>query len=199
MVTVNIAKKRIQEVWQVLLKAEKAAYIGEPISQLEHALQTADKAQERGGDDDLIIAALLHDIGHLIDPTADQMDHLGTKDHEKLGAAYLLKLGFSDRVVNLVGAHVDAKRYLCGANPAYLRKLSTASGATLDWQGGPMTPDECAAFEARSDYREILQLRAFDEYAKRSDYRSPNREHYRNMLLRHLVEQSIGTNHVHAE
>lgn len=160
-------------------------YIGEPISQMEHGLQAADRALALGSSSELILAALLHDVGHLLD-NHEQMDALGVKDHEGIGADYLAALGFSQYVCALVRSHVDAKRYLCGKTPRYLEKLSDASLGTLQWQGGPMTDTECQHFEGLPIFTDVLRLRSFDEYAKRADYRSPNRNRYRALIVTHL-------------
>ena len=161
-------------------------YIGEPISQLEHVLQTADQARSSGCAEEVVLAALLHDIGHLLDPKAPQMDGFGTQNHAAVGAAFLQKLGFSSRTQALVRAHVDAKRYLCRQNPHYAARLSEASLATLKWQGGAMTPIQGATFEKSIFFADALKLRSFDEKAKDADYTSPNRELYRKMIERHL-------------
>ena len=104
------------EIWALFTKAETMPYIGEPISQMEHALQAADRATALGAEEQLILAALLHDVGHLL-VEHEQMAELGVKNHECIGADYLSQLGFSDRVTDLVRMHVAAKRYLCSQTP----------------------------------------------------------------------------------
>ena len=177
----------LEQIWSLLLNAESTPYIGEPISQMEHGLQAADRAAYLGAGPALVLAALLHDVGHLLD-NHEQMDTLGVKDHEGIGADYLASLGFSEQVCELVRLHVDAKRYLCSKTPRYLSKLSDASLATLKWQGGPMTARECRTFEAHERFKDALRLRSFDEYAKRTDIRSGNRERYRALIATHLRE-----------
>lgn len=165
--------------------ATDADYIGEDVSQLGHALQCADLARA-SGDDELVLAALLHDLGHLVDPHAPSMEGLGTVDHEHLGADMLRTLGFSDRVVRLVAGHVDAKRYLASRNPDYRARLSPASARTLELQGGPMTTAQRASFEADPLFRDLLRVRGFDEGGKdRGDDVAPL-ESYRPMLVHHL-------------
>ena len=180
------AQTALEEIWSLMVGAESMAYIGESISQLEHGLQTADRAAELGASTTLVLAALLHDVGHLL-KDHEQMAALGVKDHEEVGADYLASLGFSKRVCELVRLHVDAKRYLCSKTPKYLEKLSDASVATLNWQGGPMTAVECRVFEAHDLFKDALRLRSFDEYAKRTDIRSPNRVRYRTLMEDHLL------------
>jgi putative nucleotidyltransferase with HDIG domain len=110
--------------------------------------QAAALAKEEGYDDEVILAAFFHDIGHLCADAAavGSMDGMGNIDHEKLGADYLIERGFSARMANLVNGHVIAKRYLTYKYPEYYNKLSAASKATLEFQGGPMNVDEAASF-----------------------------------------------------
>src|SRR5262245_13473590 len=126
-----------------LLQLAQGEYFGEPVTQLEHALQCAQLARSSGADDELVIAALLHDIGHLI----AEGDETGSPDHDRIGANYLRQLGFSARVVELIAGHVQAKRYLTATNPDYFARLSGASKQTLAAQGGPMSPAEVESFE----------------------------------------------------
>ena len=148
-----------------------AGYIGEPVTQLQHASQAADQARAAGYDDDVVCAAFLHDVGHLCaqDTPHERMGRFGVARHERIGADYLRRHGFSERVVRLVGEHVNAKRYLTFARPDYYARLSDASRHTLDYQGGPMTAAEAAAFEADPLFPLILKMREWDEAAKAED------------------------------
>jgi phosphonate degradation associated HDIG domain protein len=153
---------------QLFAQSGDDAYFGEPVTQLEHALQTAKLAEDAGADRDTVLAAFLHDIGHLLpaEAGAGYMDGYGTVDHERLGADFLRKRGFSEKMAQLIENHVNAKRYLVSQNPDYLARLSEASLQTLGFQGGPMTPDEATRFEQHPYFTEILQLRYWDEQAK---------------------------------
>jgi putative nucleotidyltransferase with HDIG domain len=119
-------------------------YLGESISQLEHSLQCAHLAQQSeqfGHDNEVVLAALLHDIGRFI-PAAKNMPkmiapdgtYVGTASHDVLGERYLRQLGFSEKVCQLVGAHVWAKRYLTATEPGYYEALSSTSKRTLKYQ-----------------------------------------------------------------
>lgn len=156
------------------------AYFGEPVTQLEHALQCAQLAEQAGADDETVVAAFLHDIGHLLPPDQANgyMDGYGTVDHEKLGADFLRERGFSEKVAQLIEHHVNAKRYLVFKNPTYFARLSEASLKTLEFQGGPMTADEAAAFEANPYFKGILQMRTWDEQAKIPGLPTPDIAYY---------------------
>lgn len=156
------------------------AYFGEPVTQLEHALQSAQLAEQAGADRETVVAAFLHDIGHLLPPEASHgyMDGYGTVDHEQLGADYLRGLGFSEKIAQLIENHVNAKRYLVSKQPEYLANLSEASLKTLAFQGGPMNTDEAVAFEAHPHFNEILLMRRWDEQAKIPGLATPDMHHY---------------------
>src|SRR5205814_3836144 len=136
----------VAAIVDLLRRSAADPYIGEPISQLEHALQTAALASRASADDVTIAAALLHDIGHLCaTEDAPRMPGLGVSDHEHVGALFLRDAGFAEDVAALVDGHVAAKRYLVATRPEYAAKLSDASRATLALQGGPMSAAEVAA------------------------------------------------------
>ena len=142
-------------------------YHGEPVSQLEHAVQSAELAK-RGHptDSDFILAAFLHDYGHLCGTDAGDMDGYGAWDHEAIGARTLRSLGFSEKVTQLVENHVMAKRYLVSTNPLYFADLSPASKITLIKQGGLLSKEEQLDFEQDPLFELHIALRRLDEQAK---------------------------------
>jgi len=170
-------------ITQLFTQSGHDAYFGEPVTQLEHALQCACLAEQTGADNETVVAAFLHDIGHLLPPerAGDYMDGYGTVDHEKLGADFLREQGFSEKVAQLIEHHVNAKRYLVFKHPDYFARLSEASVKTLAFQGGPMKPGEALAFETNPYFRGILQLRAWDEQAKIPGQPTPDMVHYLTM------------------
>lgn len=175
------------EVMDVLSSGAQFDYIGESISQLEHALQCAKLAQDSGANSELILAALLHDIGHLCaQKNAPTMSQYGICEHENIGANYLASQGFSSTVVTLVRSHIDAKRYLAYHDPSYLNKLSIASQRTLEFQGGPMSAEEAACFEQLPFFKEKLLMRHWDEEGKVANLTVPNLESYKELLTEHL-------------
>jgi phosphonate degradation associated HDIG domain protein len=165
-------------------------YIGEPVSQIEHMCQCAQLAQKENYDDEVILAAFFHDIGHLCEHILEvqYMDKFGITDHEKIGAEYLKKKGFSERITKLIGSHVNAKRYLTFKNPEYYNKLSEASKNTLKFQGGRMNETEANAFEKEELFPLYLTLRGWDEMAKEEDVPLPNLAYYRNLIIQHLIK-----------
>lgn len=164
------------------------AYYGEDVTQLQHALQCAHLAERAGTDDETIIAALLHDIGHLLpsDRAEDHMEAYGRVDHEKLAADYLRERGFSEKTAQLIEHHVNAKRYMVAKNPDYLANLSEASMKTLEFQGGPMTQAETAELEHNPYFTGIIQLRRWDELAKDTQAVTPDLNHYLDICERYL-------------
>ncbi len=165
-----------------------ADYIGEPVSQVEHMLQAALLAENEGYDEEVILAAFFHDIGHLVEfvQPVEKMDRVGVVDHEKLGADYLREKGFSERLCQLVQSHVGAKRYLTFKHPGYYHKLSDASKQTLAHQGGRMTEEEAKAFEANPDHLLFIRLREWDDKAKETNLVLPSLQKYQEMTVRHL-------------
>jgi phosphonate degradation associated HDIG domain protein len=142
------------------------AYFGEAVTQLEHALQAAHFAAAEQAADELVLAALLHDIGHLMQDTPEDIADWHTDArHELIGGAWLAKR-FGSKVSDPVRLHVPAKRYLCATDPGYFARLSEASIVTLKLQGGPMSATEIARFEAEPFYREAVQLRRYDDLGK---------------------------------
>ncbi len=136
------------------------------VNQLQHALQSAALAEQEGAGADLIIAALVHDVGHMIHDLGDDPALEGIDDsHEELAAAWLRPY-FGPAVTEPVRLHVPAKRYLCATEPDYLSKLSDDSVRSLALQGGSMSSVELAAFEALPYWRQAVQLRRIDDTAK---------------------------------
>lgn len=157
-------------------------YHGEAVTQLEHALQAALMAEQDGHPAELIAAALLHDVGHLLHGHGeDYLEHGVNDRHEDLGARFLER-AFGAAVVEPIRLHVPAKRYLCAARPDYLASLSPASVRSLELQGGPMTADEVKEFEARPQFRAAVALREYDDRAKVVGLGTPPFAHFRKYL-----------------
>jgi len=178
--------ERVEMVFDLYSKYGQEDYIGEPVSQIEHMCQSAEFAEEEGYDEEVILAAFFHDIGHLCVNLGDysSMDGYGVHSHEKIGANFLRELGFPERVAKLVENHVQAKRYLTYRHPEYFEKLSEASRKTLEFQGGKMNEAEALAFEADPLFEISLKLRTWDEMAKEEHIPLPDLAIYRQMAAR---------------
>lgn len=180
------AEAAVHELFALCRQQAGASYIGECVSQLEHMVQAAELARVAGADEELILAAFCHDVGHFcVPPSAhNAMADLGRKGHERVGARWLRGLGFSPRLCGLVERHVQAKRYLCWRDAAYLAGLSPASRQTLAWQGGPMTEIEAGAFEVDPWFADSLRLRRWDEAAKVPGLPLPDLDALQQLALR---------------
>ncbi|KAA5835621.1 phosphohydrolase [Pseudomonas sp. GW456-L14] len=159
-------EQRIAEVFGLYERFGDSDYIGEPVSQIEHMSQAAQLAMAEGFDDEVVLAAFFHDIGHICGQDAESMGGFGVAGHERLGADYLRRAGFSERLARLVEYHVQAKRYLTCKEPGYYERLSQASRRTLEYQGGVMSAEEARAFEQDPLCAVSLRLRHWDEQAK---------------------------------
>jgi phosphonate degradation associated HDIG domain protein len=157
-----------EAVFNLYYQYGDADYIGEPVSQLEHMSQAAQLAIAEEYDDEVVMAAFFHDIGHLCisQNEHNSMAGFGVKRHEQVGADYLRSMGFSDRVAKLVENHVQAKRYLTFRNPEYFEALSEASKKTLEFQGGKMISEEASMFEKDPLFKTSIRMRQWDELAK---------------------------------
>jgi gamma-butyrobetaine dioxygenase len=155
------------------------AYIGEPVSVSEHAAQAAWFAREDGAPTALLVAALLHDIGHLLDAAAEDLAAWQADAHHELVGAQWLGERFGTPVADPVRLHVPAKRYLCATDSSYATQLSAASVHTLALQGGPMNPAEIAAFEAERFHADAVRLRRWDDRAKIAGFKAPPIASYR--------------------
>jgi phosphonate degradation associated HDIG domain protein len=158
--------KVIAEVFGLYERFGHSDYIGEPVSQIEHMSQAAELAIAEGFDDEVVLAAFFHDIGHICAESADNMGGFGVVSHERVGADYLRRAGFSERMARLVEYHVQAKRYLTLKEPGYYERLSEASRRTLEYQGGVMTAAEAEAFEQDPLCEVSLRMRQWDDLAK---------------------------------
>lgn len=178
--TVDTADSHLAYLFDLMSRQNDSNYIGEKISQLAHSLQAAHLAVLAKSDEETAIAALLHDVGQILpldikneSRKQQQQDifdenglNVGRVGHELIGERYLQSKGWPEKVCQLVGAHVLAKRYLA-ISPEYLESLSKASQSSLKQQGGPFTPTEKEQFETFDPiWKEKVALRRFDDGAK---------------------------------
>ena len=156
----------------------------EEVTQLDHALQTAALAVSEDADDELVVAALLHDVGHLLE-LQDGAAGPSVLDarHEAIGAAYLDDL-FAPSVTQPIALHVRAKRYLCAVDGSYHDGLSAGSKRSLEQQGGPLDARQVTAFESRPGYEAAVRLRRWDDLGKVDGLVVEPLGHYRPLLER---------------
>jgi phosphonate degradation associated HDIG domain protein len=174
------------------LEAAGATRYDEIVTQYEHAVQSAALAGQRGGKPPLVVAALLHDVGHLL-----VAEHGGRNgflaldlEHERVGAGWLSRT-FGADVTEPIRMHVDAKRYLCSIEPAYYNGLSESSQRSFELQGGTMSADEIKAFLTHPAAQVAIELRRIDDLAKQLGRVVPGASAYREFLLQALRSGNV--------
>ncbi len=161
---------------EVLILFQQFGHIeyGEGFSVNSHSIQAGLLAKDQHLEDELILAAFLHDIGHLyplsLTKEHEKMGEYGIEAHDRWGESFLRERGFSARIQATVKNHVAAKRYLCAVDSTYYDQLSTASQQTLNYQGGPMSQEEVKAFEADPYFRDSIVIRRIDDEAKAESF-----------------------------
>ena len=153
-------------------------YSGEPVTQLEHALQTAHFAEQDQASDALVTASLLHDLGHLLNEQGETPTLRGIDDTHQYFALPFLRGLFPDAVLDAIRLHVDAKRYLCCVDAAYHDRLSADSKRSLALQGGVFDAAGAAAFLAQPGAPDAVRLRRWDDLAKQDGLTTPPLAHF---------------------
>ncbi|MDF1721994.1 MAG: HD domain-containing protein [Minwuia sp.] len=176
-----MAMNDVEKLFARLQVRGTGAYGLSDVSQLEHALQCAMLAEAQGGDSTLIIAALLHDIGHLATDTDEALADQGIDDRHELAGARILDRVFGPGVADPVRLHVAAKRYLCAVEPDYFERLSDDSVRSLELQGGLFGAADQSAFVAEPGHRAAIALRRIDDMAKVQGLTTPTLAEYRAM------------------
>ncbi|HEX5128366.1 MAG TPA: HD domain-containing protein [Usitatibacter sp.] len=162
-------------------------YAGEGVSQLEHALQAAQLAEEAGASPELVTAAFLHDLGHLLNRQGETPSARGIDDQHQYFATPFLRGLFPAAVIEPIRLHVDAKRALCAADPGYYERLSNDSKRSLALQGGIFSPGELAAFRAKPHAEDAMLVRRWDDGAKVAGASTPSLSHFMEIAARCAV------------
>ncbi len=168
----------LDDIERLFCRHGAAQYSGEPVTQLEHALQTAHLAELSESSDALVTACLLHDLGHLLNAQGETPTLRGIDDTHQYYALPFLRGLLPDAVLDAIKLHVDAKRYLCCTNDGYHAKLSDDSKRSLVLQGGVFTAGKAAAFLAQPGARDAVLLRQWDDLAKQPDWPTPRLAHF---------------------
>ena len=175
---------RLDHIAELLTLKADGQYGLSTINQRQHALQAAWLAEQAGCADSLVVASLLHDIGHMVHNLGANPAENGVDDqHEALGYAFLVHW-FGPDVTEPVRLHVAAKRYLCATEADYFSKLSRDSVLSLSLQGGPMSAGEVAAFAAIPQAADAVRLRRFDEQAKVKNLQTPAVDYFMPVVAR---------------
>ena len=178
----------LNDIEQLFARKGGEQYTGEPVAQLEHALQTAWLAEQAGASDALVTAALLHDLGHLLHELGETPTEQGIDDLHQYRALPFLRGLFSsahaDEVLGAIAKHVDAKRYLCATRPDYFAALSGDSKRSLALQGGIFSAEQAAQFIAQPGAAGAVRLRIWDDLAKTAGVPTPPLSHYLNRARR---------------
>jgi phosphonate degradation associated HDIG domain protein len=159
-------------------------YSGEGVTQLEHALQSALAAESAGATPELVTAALLHDLGHMLNLQGETPSERGIDDQHQYFAIPFLRPLFGAAVLDPIRFHVDAKRALCAVEPGYHDALSEDSKRSLKLQGGVFSPAQVDEFMAKPFARDAMQLRRWDDQAKVPGLATPVLEHYLDIAAR---------------
>lgn len=159
-------------------------YTGEPVTQLQHALQSGFLGEQAGASDELVTAAFLHDLGHMLHDLGETPSIHGVDDVHQYRVLPFLRGLFPDSVINAIQRHVDAKRYLCATRPEYHDNLSEDSKRSLKLQGGIFSEEEAAAFIGEASAKDAVQLRLWDDRAKQPDLQTPGLSHYMQIARR---------------
>lgn len=164
----------IARIEALFIAQGKKSYAGEGVSQLGHALQSGQLAIASGAPEALVVAAFLHDIGHLLNDQGETPTLRGVDDRHEIWAADFLAKHFPMSVSEPVRLHVAAKRVLCAIKPDYVEKLSEDSVRSLTLQGGPMSPHELERFFQSEFAEDAILVRAWDDQAKKPRAQTPN-------------------------
>ena len=189
----NLSRDNIVEfIGSIFDRRGDEEYLGEPVNMGQHMLQGATIAEQNEQPEEIIVGALLHDIGHFTSEFGTfTMDDTEDRHHEDAGAEVLERF-FPSVITDCVRYHVAAKRYLCATRPEYFRRLSDASVHSLNLQGGPMDAKEVAVFEQNENLEQIIAVRYLDDAGKRPDMVTPDFWHFAPMVQR-MVDRHCTT------
>ncbi|CAH2902569.1 MULTISPECIES: phosphonate degradation HD-domain oxygenase [Paraburkholderia] len=167
------------------------AYSGEPVTQLQHALQSGALAEEAGAGDELVAASFLHDLGHLLNLQGATPTERGIDDLHQYFALPFLRPVLPDAVLEPIRLHVDAKRCLCAIDQGYFDQLSADSVRSLGLQGGIFSSEEAQRFLQKPYAQDALRLRKWDDRAKEEHRVTPGLDHYLDVVERVMRKSAM--------
>jgi [1-hydroxy-2-(trimethylamino)ethyl]phosphonate dioxygenase len=183
----NPAMAAYQQILRLYEARGSDSYFGESVSTTQHGLQAAYFAHQEEAPPALVLAALLHDIGHLIEAAPNDLaEWSDDARHEEVGASWLAQR-FGPEVSEPVRLHVAAKRFLCAIEPGYFARLSAASRITLNLQGGPLSAGEIERFRAQPYHRDAVRVRQWDDCGKVAGLAVPVLSHYEDLINRFVI------------
>jgi phosphonate degradation associated HDIG domain protein len=174
----------LEDIEEIFARHGNLAYTGEPVTQLEHALQSAQHAEREGAGDALVTAALLHDLGHMLNRLGETPTERGLDDQHQYFALPFLRPLFPRAVLEPIRLHVDAKRALCALEAGYYETLSADSRRSLELQGGVLDAQAAVAFSRKPFARDAMRLRRWDDAAKKAGAQTPALSHYLQVAAR---------------
>lgn len=174
----------LNDIEQLFEQRGHEQYTGEPVTQLQHALQSAYLGEQEGASDELVTAAFLHDLGHLLHDLGDTPSLHGVDDVHQYRVVPFLRGLFSSGVIDAIQRHVDAKRFLCASRPEYYASLSEDSKRSLKLQGGIFSKEEADQFIAEPGASDAVRLRLWDDLAKQPSLQTPGLSHYMQIARR---------------
>ncbi|MHA4843755.1 phosphohydrolase [Flavitalea antarctica] len=177
------------EIIELYQNHADAAQEGGQVSHFEHLMQLAQTAEIMGYEEDVILAALLQDIGQVA--VAANGAGQSEEDYAEAGADYLREKGFAKKLVRLVESTLESKRYLAFKDESYYNEMSPEAKALLEKQGGKMYAEEAEAFEKYPLFDTLIAIRKLDQAVKNHQLLPPDVEHFRNSIIRHLVKGSF--------
>lgn len=181
----------MEQIIQLYKKYGDSEYLGECVSKTVHMIQAAYLAEKNNEPDYLVLACLLHDIGHFLEE--DNMNGLGVIEHGKVGGDFLRKLGMDEKVCILVENHILAKKYLVSKHQDYYDKLSSPSKKTLEYQGGKMSEEEMKIFEQSDEFDDSIKVRHYDDKGKELGTKVPNLEYFFGLIKKYLYGKRYQT------
>ncbi len=184
-------KLDIETIIKILSFKGHYQYRQEPITQLQHALQCATLAELARASNELIVACLFHDFGHLVHNLGEDAAKKSINDHHEYRSIKYLKHLFGEAVTEPIRLHVEAKRYLCATRPNYFTTLSPASQQSLELQGGAFSSDAAAEFIQQPYAEDAVQLRIWDDQAKIVGIKTPDLEYFTQIIYETILVSNI--------